>query len=63
MTLPSVRRVEAMLRAQFPHADINVERIAGGLRIEVYGDASSLFAIVGDEPSAVIAALEPSSEP
>jgi hypothetical protein len=54
----SAERVAALLRARYPGSDVDVTRQPGGLRIEVCGEGSSMFAVIGDEQSAVLAALE-----
>ena len=62
MTRDETERVEELLKSHFPHADVDVMGIPGGLRIEVHGHGSSMFAVLGSENSVVLAALEPSSE-
>jgi hypothetical protein len=64
MTLPSASRVAELLRARYPGGDIDVMRESDSLRIEVHTDnASSLFAVIGDERSLLLVALKASPEP
>lgn len=57
MTRDEAERVERLLKAHFPHADIDVERIPGGLRVEIHTPGSTMFVVLGSEDSAVLAAL------
>jgi hypothetical protein len=64
MTLPSASRVAKLLRARYPDGDIDVIREPDSLRIEVrFGNASTLFAVIGDERSPLLMALGASPEP
>ncbi|WP_367185156.1 HD domain-containing protein [Trebonia sp.] len=64
MTLPPASRVAELLKARFPASDIDVMQESDILRIEVrYRNASSLFAVIGDERSLLLVALGASPEP
>lgn len=56
-TREQAKQVEALLQAHFPGADIDVMRIPGGLQIEIHAPGSTMFAVLGSEDSAVLAAL------
>jgi hypothetical protein len=64
MTLPSASRVAELLRARYPDGDIDVMREPDSLRVEVHpGNGSSLFAVIGDERSLLLAVLGASPDP
>jgi hypothetical protein len=50
--------VEALLRSLYPHADVIVTPEPDRVSFEVYEASFSLHASIGDERSAVLAALE-----
>jgi hypothetical protein len=62
MTGEAAARVAAYLKERYPGGDVRVTHIPGGLQVEVYGGASHLFAVIGSEHSAVLAALGASAE-
>jgi hypothetical protein len=62
----SVAQVAALLAAQYRGADIRVQREFAGLRIMMRTrDGSVIFARIGHQPSAILAALHaiPEEEP
>lgn len=63
MNRQSAVQVAALLAARYPGADIRVQREFAGLRIMMRTkDGSTIFAAVGHEPSAILAALHASPE-
>jgi hypothetical protein len=50
------QRIEALLRARYPEADVDVMRVFGGLRVEIISPGDSTVAIIGTEYSALLAA-------
>jgi hypothetical protein len=59
MTFSPAERVAALLKTRYPGGEVSVTQEPDGLAIEVYtGDASSLFASIADEHSAMLIALE-----
>jgi hypothetical protein len=57
MTREEAARVTALLRERFPGRDVHVTRVFGGARLEIRGDGSNLFAVIGSEHSALLAAM------
>lgn len=51
MTRQEAGRVAALLHARYPHADITVTRIPGGLRAEIHTAGASIFAVIASEHS------------
>jgi hypothetical protein len=58
MTREEAARIAAFLRQRYPACNVRVTRVFGGLRVEVHGGGSSLFAVIGSERSPVLAALK-----
>ncbi|WP_300608541.1 hypothetical protein [Trebonia sp.] len=57
------QRIETRLKARYPGSEVTVDREPGGLRVQVRRPGSTIVAVTGDEPSAILAALTQSPEP
>ncbi|WP_300603445.1 hypothetical protein [Trebonia sp.] len=64
MNRADAKRIKTRLKERYPGSEVTVDREPGGLRIQMRtGPASTIIAVTGDEPSAILAALTEPAEP
>ncbi len=63
MNRADAQRIETGLKERYPGREVTVEHEPGGLRIEMSSPGSTMIAVTGDGPSAILGALTEPLEP